>query len=178
MGAIQNSVNNALASTAIGAGLVNKGMEKFASETNNIGKSNEASASKEIRKISREAENSQEMLKGKEKELKASIGNYVNIKDNYHEADRRKVLYGANKQTKAFTKEYHDMEIMDKAINSVYRQSQAILSQSDKVSRDIAILNNRGIIGKLMARNEADKFTKDIQEVSDAHKAIYNKETK
>lgn len=178
MGAIQNSINSALTTTAVGAGLVNKEMDKFATTTEQIGKSNKIEAERQSRQLNREAENSQAFLDDKDKALKNSIGDYLDIKENYHEDDRRKVLYGANKKKKSIATEYHDMRIQNEAINSVYRQSQAILNQTNKVNQDIAILNNRGIIGKLVARNKVIEGTKDIQGISDAHKDIYNKETK
>lgn len=178
MGAIQNSINSALTTTAVSAGLVNKEMDDFATTTKNIGQSNKISAGSLSRQLDHEAENSQAFLDGKNKDLKDSIKNYVDTKETYHEDDRRKVLYGANKKMKAIAKEYHDMRIQNEAINSVARQSQAILNQANKVNQDIAILNTRGIIGKLVARYKVIENTNDIQDVSDAHEDIYNKETK
>lgn len=178
MGAIQNSVNTALATTAVGAGLVNKEMNNFATTTKDIGQSNEKLASSLNRKLTSEFDNSQAFINDKDKELRQEIENYLDIKENYHEDDRRKILYGANKKMKTIAKEYHDMSIQNDALNSVYRQSQAILNQTNKVNQDIAILNSRGIIGKFIARSKAVENTKDVQGVSDARENIYNKETK
>lgn len=178
MGAIQNAVNTTLTTTAIGAGLVNKEMDKFAATTKDIGQSNNISVKKQTDNLSRQAENSQSFVDDKAKELRKSVEDYADISDNYRGDDRRKVLYGANKKMKTIAKEYHDMKIQDEAINSVYRQSQAILNQTNKVNQDIAILNSRGIIGKFIARSKAVENTKDIQELLADHKNIYNKETK